>query len=236
MNEDYLPLDGIYRTETEKKETAPGAWYSMVVSIFKGDEKIGEYERNYYSLYNTFHPFLFNGKHYALYSRDYTATRVMTLPDCKDFCGEEPHGWGFCPVDYFVPYCIEEGSNDMIWPFQGQHGFVAGCVWGDDGSWKIQHLDLSRLEEGIIKRTDRFGYIPLMGTLSLKDSLDLENAVCIFKEGHWGAWKPQIAIAVPHHFDLETGEHKDCYADFEFRQPSLDEIQEKLAEAATIDE
>ena len=228
MNEDYLPLDGIYRTETATRESKPGCWEVMTVSIFKGDEKIGEYERNYYSLYNTFHPFLFNGKHYSLYSCDYTATRVMTLPDCKDFCGEERHAWGFCPVSYFVPYYIEENANDMIFPFQGQHGFVAGCVWGDDTSWKIQHLDLSRLEEGIIKRTDRFGYIPLMDALSLKDSLDLENAVCVPKDE-----EPQIAIAVPHHFDLETGEHKDCYADFEFRQPSLEEVKEEevVAEA-----
>ena len=111
-------------------------------------EKIGEYFRNYDSLFNTFYPFVLDGKNYALYSKCYTATRVMSLPDCKDLGGEESHSFGFCPVDYYVP----QGCN---------FGFVAGCVWGDDSSWKLQYLDLSNVEFGIIKRDDRFGYLEL---------------------------------------------------------------------------
>lgn len=39
--------------------------------------------------------------------------------------------------------------------------FVAGCVFGDDSSWKLQRLDLTNVDKGIIKRTDDFGYVEL---------------------------------------------------------------------------
>ena len=43
----------------------------------------------------------------------------------------------------------------------GDFGFVWGCVWGDDSSWKVQHLDVSGVSEGVILRDDRFGYLKL---------------------------------------------------------------------------
>jgi hypothetical protein len=73
------------------------------------EEQIGEYVRNYTTLFHTFYPFVVNDKTYALYSPHYTATRVMELPTCKDVGGEEPASGGFCPVDYFVPtYALRE--------------------------------------------------------------------------------------------------------------------------------
>lgn len=144
--------------------TKPGCWDYLNVDIFKKEEKIGEYQRNYSSMYRTFHPFEQNGKQYALYSKDYTATRVMELPSCKDICGEEEDSCGFCPVDFYVP---KEA--------QGQFGFVAGCVWGDDSSWKIEFLDLSKISEGIFKREDRFGYIELPYNQSLKEAISAED-------------------------------------------------------------
>jgi hypothetical protein len=147
-----------YFTKTKEVPNKPGSWNSLQVEIFlhnkNGDDKIGEYKRNYSHLYNTFVPFVQQDKEYALYSREYTATRVMTLPDCKDLCGEERDEFGFCPVDYFVPHEPEEGTN-------GEFGFVAGCIWGDDISWKVEFLDLRKINEGILVRDDRFGYIPL---------------------------------------------------------------------------
>jgi hypothetical protein len=44
--------------------------------------------------------------------------------------------------------------------------FVAGCVWGDDSSWKLQVFDLSRVSEGILTRSERFGFVQL-GTMPL---------------------------------------------------------------------
>jgi hypothetical protein len=52
-------------------------------------------------------------------------------------------------------------------------GFVAGCIWGDDSTYKIQYLDLTEAERGIIKRDERFGYIALPENQSLKDAIDM---------------------------------------------------------------
>ena len=51
------------------------------------------------------------------------------------------------------------------------YGFVAGCYWGDDSSWKIQYLDLSQAHRGIVTRDERFGYIVLPDALSLADAV-----------------------------------------------------------------
>lgn len=204
------------------EETKPGCWEYLRVGIFdRQDNQLGEYKYNYHNISRTFHPFELRGKWYALYSRDYTATRVMTLPDCKDIGGEEPESWGFCPVDYYVPTleyiesvhkegcprgsetpdytkaCTCPTPMEHIWRFPDRiHGFVAGCVWGDDSSWKIQYLDLSRVEEGIIKREERFGYIELAYRSNLEDAvyLDSDGDSCT------------LSIAVQTHFDLKTGE------------------------------
>jgi len=51
--------------------------------------------------------------------------------------------------------------DDDQWPSGGDFGFVWGYVWGDDSSWKVQHLDLSAIQDGVIRRDDRFGYLKL---------------------------------------------------------------------------
>ena len=90
---------------------SPKTWETIRVGIFRldGDEEfqIGEYHRNYPRLFNTFFPCTYDDKDYALYSPDYTVTRIMELPSCQDIGGEEPHSAGFCPVDYYVPRFID---------------------------------------------------------------------------------------------------------------------------------
>jgi hypothetical protein len=203
-----------------------GYWKYQVIGIFdENGKQIGKYKRNYSSFYNTFFPFKseVDGKWYALYSKDYTCTRIMSLPKCKDIGGEKPDGHGFCPTDFFVPtICCQnydpdkdehpylpnhdperwckngsypkEGDEDYEeyeslrekarkeldeWYERNPHetyyapfGFVAGCHWGDDCSWKIQYLDLSEAHKGKIKRDDRFGYIELPKGCNLKDIID----------------------------------------------------------------
>ena len=204
-------------------------WKYLNVGVFKieneVEEQIGEYKRNYHNLFNTFFHFQKDGKDFALYSPDYTVTRIMELPSCKDIGGEEPNAEGFCPTDYFVPTYIEQervwetisakgkiGGNtsrkrlnnpekdDLIESVENREfihqtsgelckittssrpltalsyysfGFVAGCFWGDDSSWKIQYLDLSEVEKGIVKREERFGYIELPNGLSLRDAVKM---------------------------------------------------------------
>jgi hypothetical protein len=204
-------------------------WKYLNVGVFKiennAEEQIGEYKRNYSSLYNTFCHFQKDGKDFALYSPDYTVTRIMELPSCKDIGGEEPGAGGFCPTDYFVPTYIEHESSwetvsakgkigesilrrrvnnpdneDLIETTESREfihqtseelckittlnrplssltyypfGFIAGCFWGDDSSWKIQYLDLSEVEKGIFKREERFGYIELPNGVSLRDAVKM---------------------------------------------------------------
>lgn len=143
-------------------EKGPGYWNYQQIGIFEGDTKIGEYLRNYSSFMQTFLPFAQNGQTYALYSSHYTATRVMRLPSCEDICGEDPSPGGFCPMYYHVP---DESK--------GKIGFVAGCVWGDDSSVKIEFLDLSRIEEGVLIRDGRLGRLVLPTKVRLADAIDM---------------------------------------------------------------
>jgi hypothetical protein len=227
---------------------------SIKVGVFliDGDkeEQIGEYVRNYPGLYNTFYFFQKNDKDLALYSPDYTATRVLELPVCKDIGGEEPNGGGFCPVDFYVPSYIdretvtwddqirrsrihEPNPEDLLsrmgkwYPLDektGQRvevekpsypigprqfypfGFVSGCYWGDDSSWKIQYLDLSEVEKGIIKRDERFGYILLPDK-----SIALKGAIHVSGHLNDPADDPAhyVIIKVQQKFDLNTGKMMD---------------------------
>lgn len=134
-----------FRVRTEDIPSKTGGWNSQRVVIMDilgiQNAEVGEYVRNYPTIYNTFCPFEKDGRWYALYSRDYTGTRIMTLPECEDIGGEDPCPFGFCPVDYYVPY----QDNPTI-------AFVSGCIWGDDSSWKIQVLDISDCANGNIVR------------------------------------------------------------------------------------
>ena len=166
-----------YFVRTEAISNGPNRWGSLSVSIYRrigtDEVRIGEYIRNHPSLYNTFVPFKKGEFWYALYSRDYTATRVMELPSCRDIGGEEPHTHGFCPVDYYVPYKHE---NVVKAGHGGHFGFVAGCIWGDDSSWKIQFLDMLSVEKGILIRKELFGYLSMPPEVrELKQCIDLSH-------------------------------------------------------------
>jgi hypothetical protein len=203
--------------ELAQVQRGPGIWNGVKVGIFRvqdgREEQIGEYSRNYGTNFSCFHPFRRNGADFALYSPDYTVTRVLELPSCRDLGGEEPDGGGFCPVDFHIPSFIrqEYRSGQLPEPFvqtiwqpkdsdlepktlrtpdaEGKevvstyrpltpltyvpYGFVAGCYWGDDSSWKIQYLDLSQAHRGIVKRDERFGYIVLPDSLSLAEAVQV---------------------------------------------------------------
>ena len=91
----------------------PGTWSSNRVEVFDQGAKVGEYMRNYGMAEQTFAPFEMDGRWYALYSKDYTATRLMSLPDCRDLGGEEFDPCGFCPVEFFVP-CYRLLTYDIL--------------------------------------------------------------------------------------------------------------------------
>lgn len=234
----------------------PGAWHGVRVGVFRrvGDAEmqVGEYERNFPSLMRTFAPFEAAGRDLALYSPDYTCTRLLELPSCRDIGGEEPSGTGFCPVDFFVPYFVELESRvgdgpprrfrkqmptaeelvartvPVTWPavagrperVEYHHevpvgpltyhpfGFVAGCVWGDDRSWKLQFLDLSRAAEGILQREERFGYLELPDGLTLAQAVDLVD----YQSDPDADYARQVRITLTKKFDLRSGRPIDPLA------------------------
>lgn len=192
---------------------ASGGHYRRV-GVFDGDQQIGEYVRNYSSMYRTFCPFRSGDKWFALYSPNYTATRLMSLPDCTDIGGEEPAVCGFCPLDFYVPVlCGQDlrpddpapkqpaSQTDVIeWikrnPYIDRYanfGFVSGCIWGDDSSWKVQYLDLSRASEGIVSRDDRFGYVELPPGVTLEQAVSVDE----IDDLNAPSWKHVISIAQP---------------------------------------
>jgi hypothetical protein len=209
----------------EKTEKWPG--YGIRVGVFQtvdGSEKqVGEYFRNSLGLGRTFCPFHLNGRDLALYSPKKPATRIIELPSCKDLGGEEPEPDYFSPVDFYVPRYIEREAMDgelkgqklsinepfdahltanpsnqiLYYPF----GFVAGSKPGDDVTYKIQYLDLSQADQGVIKRDDRFGYIALPEKVTLEDAIHMSD----YNYDPTDDESFAINIAVQQRFDLRTG-------------------------------
>ena len=150
----------------------PGKWTQVHVDVLDGETVIAGYDRNY-SMLHTFEPFRQGDRDFALISAHYTATSVLDLRTGLVIAAEEPAGGGFCPVGFYVPdwWDLHDGKklpgsmywhpDDDQWPAAGDFGFVWGCVWGDDSSWKVQYLDLSTVQDGVIRRDDRFGYLKL---------------------------------------------------------------------------
>jgi hypothetical protein len=225
-------------------QNQPGTWDSTKVSIYYDEDYdvisdashpgrlIGEYIRNYSSFgAMTFHPFRMNNEWYAVYSTHYTATRIMKLhvDRIEDWCGEEPDGAGFCPVEFYVPHYVETEQKytagngetksfkvftvdcDVTNPelreeFEGTEyvrdaycnfGFLCGCHWGDDTSWKIRYMDLSQVPEKILTISEKFGYWQMPPTLTLRECVDMSG------------WEPThhwIQLTGSQHINLKTDE------------------------------
>ena len=165
-----------YFVRCHRKENQTGTWPSSRIEIFERQsnpgesKKICEYERNY-GPFQTFEPFRQGDREFALISLDYTGTAVLDLRSGEVIAEEKPSSAGFCPVGFYVPdwWDLYDGTcipGSKFWSVDhefrsGEFGFVWGCVWGDDSSWKVQHLDLRKIQEGTILRDSRFGYVEL---------------------------------------------------------------------------
>lgn len=186
----------------------PGVLSSTKVEVFYDDAKIGEYIRHYPSFIKaTFYPFKMNNEWYALYSADYTATRVakLTQTEFLDWCGEEGGAMGFCPTEFYVPRYklatrVLQGKNgpihtkeytfdndfpekrlDEYFEYSGdedeeylgesyaEYGFLSGCYWGDDSSWKLRFIDLKGVLDKNLVIDERFGYFELPYDRTLRE-------------------------------------------------------------------
>lgn len=205
----------------------PGTWNSTKVSIFRGEDLIGEYVRNYSSMAtDTFYPFQVGTEWYAMYSASYTATRVMKLHEdrIEDWCGEAPTAHGFCPTEFYVPkyntsrlsyehngekseydsytvdcdmeaqdFLNEQKVPDFVSVQYCKFGFLSGCVWGDDTSWKLRYIDLSQIPDKVLTITEKFGYWELPDA-PLKKNIRMDGWE---PDHHW------ITLVKQEYFNLE---------------------------------
>ncbi len=210
------------------KDYGPGIIGGTVVEVFRRAEaggepqKVCEYERNL-SLYQTFEPFRQGGRDFALISPNYTATSVLDLTAGSIIATEPASSFGFCPVGFFVPdwWDLHEGSiipgsdywsPEREWPC-GDFGFVWGCIWGDDSSWKVQHLDLSGIQSGVIRREERYGYVELATEGYESPCFDPEKTPPpegseqppFIRMVQWEG-KTSVTFAVEMQFDFESGQ------------------------------
>ncbi len=196
------------RYSTRIDRTSPvDAWTTLRVEVLDTDRVIATYERNH-AMFQTFEPFRQGDRHFALVSTDYTATSVMDLSTGRIIASEELDPAGFCPVGFYVPdwWDVHDGSilpgsmlwsADQEWP-RGDLGFVWGCIWGDDSSWKVQYLDLSGVSNGRLRRDHRFGYLPL----ATNPKLEARDFIrCWSYQGTL-----RVGFAARREYDLATGE------------------------------
>ena len=106
-------------------------------------------------------------------------------------------------------------------------GFIAGCAWGDDSSWKIQYLHLTQIEKGIINPDERFGYIELPENLSLKTCIDASYSTYV--NGYGGR---TIKIAIALDFDLDRGW---CYVPSDKLYDNIVAGRESMYKVAAVD-
>ncbi len=192
---EYIYKGTPFSIKTTTVSNGQGFVSSNLVEVFYDKVKIGEYTRNYSCFAKeTFYPFNIDDCWYALYSKDYTATRVAKLTETEliDWCGEEESAMGFCPTEFYVPrYKTFESLNDnpsiaikefdneynnnpkeyhelsekiyarYVGEYYCDYGFLSGCYWGDDSSWKLRFIDLSEIHNKVLKIDERFGYFEL---------------------------------------------------------------------------
>lgn len=76
-------------------------------------------------------------------------------------------------------------------------GFMSGCVWGDDSSWKLRYIDLSSVPDKVVKIEEKFGYWELPSELPLRECINMSN------------WEPShnwIELVGMKRVDLKTGQ------------------------------
>lgn len=200
---------GVYSYERSYDETK-----KAYIKLQDTEKQVGEYIRNYPSLRDTFFPFKKSDKWYALYSREYMYTRLMSLPDCEDIGGEDKSNTEyqdhFCPSEFYIPkgsvrrgkeaegQAVSEKGLKMVY---ADTGFIHGCVWG--GPYRVAAVDLSKVEVGIIKRDFRFGYVQIPDHLTLRACIDFNPYLDLLSEEEYN--KAEVNICVPITFDSISG-------------------------------
>ncbi len=191
--------------------SAEGAWSTVRVEILDAGRLVATYDRDY-AMLQTFEPFRQGTRNFALISPDYTATSVIDLDTGQVIAAEEPSPAGFCPVGFYVPdwWDVHDGTKlpgqmtwtaDDEWPSAGAFGFVWGCVWGDDSSWKVQYLDLTDIAQGRLRRDERFDYLKL----AIRAGAPATGSIRCWSHGG----RREVQFIVEQIYDLDTGARTD---------------------------
>ena len=174
-------------------------WKWLRVGVFDvsiGERQVGEYVRNYPTLFRTFFAFQSGGRWLTLYSPQYTATRIIDIASGTDIGGEEPTAGGFCPVDYYVPTdpdgCLDSNAALLRSVLLGRRHVLedpgtrpeSGSRWND------------RL------RDERFGYLELSDKSdSLADAITVRDF-----DPHADHMGKRSEIRTVERYDLASGE------------------------------
>mgnify|MGYP003527153787 FL=1 len=214
------PRDRFCARATEEEGLVGRIQVDVFERTQRGLVERARYARNH-AMFATFEPFRQRGRDFALVSREYTKAAVLDLVTGDIIAEESDEKWNFCPVGFYVPDWWDLHDDSILpgspyWSKDhelpdGTFGFVWGCVWGDDSTWKIQWLDLSRVAEGVLTREERFGYVEVSTrdwcspALSLDPPLSEGSAPPPFIEVRLDNGKARVTFDVPMDFDLSTG-------------------------------
>lgn len=209
--------------------SGPHTWDVSTMEVFArtadglSDAPCARWERDH-APFGTFEPFRQGDRMLALISRTYTQSAVIDLCTSEILAeeslaqGEE----GFCPVGFYVPdwWDVHDASivpGSEYWtPSRegpsGELGLVWGCEWGDDATWKLQALDLRDVQRGVLRRDERFGYLPLATGDWESPVFDASRTLASapsapppFLSIAWGA-APTINVRTEARLDVTTGE------------------------------
>ena len=140
----------------------------------------------------------------------------------EDWCGEEESTFGFCPVEMYIPkynkysvgdegeyyivdtqyktcaeFIADQEDKNFVEVKYCNFGFLSGCVWGDDSSWKLLYIDLSKVPNKELVISDKFGYWELPDNMKLKECIDMSN---------WEPYCNWIKLIRTENINLETDE------------------------------
>lgn len=172
-----------------------GTLNSAKVAVFRNNNLIGEYIRNYDRFAAlTFYPFEIDNVWYALYSAEYTKLRVMKLNESsiEDWCGEEVPF--YTPVEVFIPRYNQHGNifttdadtiddttfiskrldANFVDAGYCKFGFSCVAVHGSD-LWQINYIDLRDVKNKQLRTMDLFGDWQMPINLTLRQCINMAD-------------------------------------------------------------
>lgn len=167
-----------FSVKTEKFVLKSGCWECLRCIVYKNDKIIGEYHRNYPSLFNTFYPFINHGIDYAFIGEEYNGFSIYRLDDFKKIY--QINLKHFCPTDFYVEkrlinYYEDLDENEQIRvksDESGLHGFFSGCYWGNEYETGLWEVNLKDLNKGIVTIKEReeiiASSVPLKNCINLR--------------------------------------------------------------------